>query len=123
MADKLKRLEWIGSSYEDLNAFPREIRRAMGYAIHLAQIGEVHPHAKVFKGTGSAKVLEIRESDRAGTYRTVYTLEMKNFIFVIHAFQKKSKSGIATPKKELELIESRLKEAKAFYEEFMREKK
>ncbi len=115
---KIKPLKWVGSSYEDLNAFPKGICQAMGYALHLAQIGEKHLKAEVFKGMGSAKVLEIRENDRNGTYRVVYTLEMKEFVFVLHAFQKKSKSGIATPKQQIELIYSRLNAAKEWYKKF-----
>lgn len=64
---------------------------------------------------GNAKVIEIRENDRSGTYRIIYTIEMKDFIFVLHAFQKKSKSGIATPKQELDLLRDRLKEARILF--------
>jgi phage-related protein len=114
---QIKPLKWVGSSYEDLNDFPEEVRRVMGYALHLAQIGEKHPNAEVFKGMGSAKVLEIRENDRSGTYRVIYTVEWKDMIFVLHAFQKKSKSGISTPKQEIELIHSRLKDVKQWCRE------
>lgn len=64
---------------------------------------------------GSAGVQEIRENDRSGTYRVIYAVETAEYVFVLHAFQKKSKSGIATPKEELELLKSRLKEARALY--------
>lgn len=64
---------------------------------------------------GNASVIEIRENDASGTYRLIYTLEVEEHIFVLHAFQKKSKSGIATPKKEFEMVKNRLKEAKALY--------
>jgi phage-related protein len=64
---------------------------------------------------GSANVLEIRENDSSGTYRVIYTLEIENYVFVLHAFQKKSKSGIATPKQEIELLKKRLQDAKNFY--------
>lgn len=69
----------------------------------------------MLSGMGNAGLAEIRENDPNGTYRVVYTVEMKGFVFVLHAFQKKSKSGIATPKQELELLKNRIKEAKAFY--------
>lgn len=87
----------------------------MGHALFSAQEGEMHPHAKVLSGMGSAGIQEIRENDGSGTYRVIYTVEMKEYVFVLHAFQKKSKSGIATPKQELELLNARLKEAKALY--------
>lgn len=115
----MKRLIWVGKSYEDLKDFPPDVRHAMGYALYAAQINKMHEHAKVLSGMGNAKVIEIRENDKSGTYRVVYTIEMKDFIFVLHAFQKKSKSGIATPKQELELIKNRLKEAKVLYKDLM----
>lgn len=95
----------------------------MGYALHMAQAGEKHPHATVFKGMGSANVLEIRENDKSGTYRVVYTVEIQEYVFVLHAFQKKSKTGISTPKHEIDLINSRLKEARDFYKELKARKK
>ena len=70
------------------------------------QEGKKHEHAKVLSGMGSAKILEIRENDRSGTYRVIYTIEMEDFVFVLHAFQKKSKSGISTPKQELDLLKN-----------------
>lgn len=95
--------------------FPPPIRQAMGYALFYAQEGKLHEHAKVLSGMGSADVQEIRENDRSGTYRVIYTVETAEYVFVLHAFQKKSKSGIATPKEELELLKSRWKEARALY--------
>ena len=118
----MKRLFWIGSSKEDLKEFPDEVQDEMGHGLYLAQTGDRHKHAKPLSGLGSAKILEIRENDRSGTYRVVYTVEMAEFIFVLHAFQKKSKSGIATPKPDLDLINHRLKEARCLYKELKREK-
>ena len=118
-----KQLKWVGSSYEDLNEFPKEVRKATGYALHLAQIGEKSPSAEVLKGIGNAKVLEIKENAPSGTYRTVYCVEFKEYIYVLHAFQKKSKSGIATDKKDLDLIDQRLKEAKVAYKELKKREK
>jgi phage-related protein len=111
----MKRLIWIGSSYEDLKDFPAPTRGAIGHALYLAQEGKKHVHAKVLSGMGSAKILEVRENDRSGTYRVIYTIEMDDFVFVLHAFQKKSTSSVATPKHELDLLKSRLREAKALY--------
>lgn len=95
--------------------FPRSYTGAIGHALFLAQDGKKHDHAKSLSGMGSANVLEVRENDRAGTYRVMYTVEMDDFVFVLHAFQKKSKSGIATPKQELDLLKNRIKEAKILY--------
>jgi phage-related protein len=108
---KIKPLEWVGSSESDLCKFTKPIRRAMGYALYLAQTGERHSHARVMSGMGKAKVLEIREWGASGTYRTMYTTEIAGYIFVLHAFQKKSKTGIETSKQDIDLIKQRLKEA------------
>lgn len=114
---------WIGSSYEDLKEFPSSVRNAVGYALFFAQTGTKHPHTKVLSGMGNANVIEIRENDISGTYRLIYTVEIEECVFVLHAFQKKSKSGIATPKKELEKINDRLKEARILYKELKKRKK
>lgn len=120
---KKKSLVWVGSSYKDLKDFPETVRRAMGYALFHAQMGKMHQHVKVLSGMGSTGIQEIRENDRDGTYRVIYTVEMAGFVFVLHAFQKKSKSGIATPKQEIELLKNRLKEAKTLYKSLSKDTK
>lgn len=104
-----KRLEWIGSSKKDLMALPEEVIDVFGYALHLAQVGDKHEQAKPLRGFGSAGVLEIVEDWRGDAYRAVYTVRFAARVFVLHVFQKKSKSGAATPKADMDLIESRLK--------------
>lgn len=99
---------WIGSSLHDLKQFPEDVKDAFGHALYLAQAGGKHPAAKPLKGFSGAGVLEIVEDFDTNTYRAVYTVRMAETVYVLHAFQKKSKSGIATPKKELELIKARL---------------
>lgn len=112
-----KPLEWIASSYKDLMALPVEVRRFVGYALSLAQMGDQADSVKVLKGFGDAGVLEIIESDTGGTYRAVYTVRFAEAVFVLHCFQKKSKSGIATPKADMDLIRSRLKIAESIAKE------
>jgi len=107
----LKRLEWIGSSKKDLKALPEEVIDVFGYALYLAQTGEKHERAKPLSGFGSADVLEVIEDRRGDTYRAVYTVRYAARVFVLHVFQKKSKSGIATPKPDMDLIKERLKAA------------
>ena len=104
---EIKSLVWIGSSHEDLTEFPPEVQHEMGYALYVAQEGDKHPKAKPLKGFSS--VMEIRSSYRANTYRAVYTTNIGDAIYVLHAFQKKAKRGIQTPKKEIALIKRRLK--------------
>lgn len=113
----MKILKWVGSSYDDLMDFPEDVRHLAGYALHLAQIGERHIRTRIFIGTGNAQILEIREFHESGTYRVIYTTEIKNFVFVLHAFQKKSKKGIETSKQDIDLIHGRLREAKEYYKE------
>lgn len=106
-----KELEWVGSSKKDLKKFPDEIKRFMGHALRVAQQGNKHAAAKVLKGFGSAHLLEIIDMDETGTYRTAYTVKFEDTVYVLHAFQKKSKHGIATPKPEMDTIKDRLKMA------------
>lgn len=104
-------LAWLGSSKKDLMALPLEVRRFFGHALDFAQRGDRHDAAKVLQGFGGAGVLEVVEDDQGGTYRAVYTVKFKAAVFVLHVFQKKSKSGIATPKSDLNIIRDRLKVA------------
>ena len=104
-------LQWVGSSREDLKEFPDDVQEEMGYALYLAQCGGKSLNAKPMKGFSGAGVLEIVESFNTDTYRAVYTVRLKEVVYVLHAFQKKSKSGIATPKKDIDIIHTRLKAA------------
>lgn len=122
MTDEEKLLEWIASSYRDLMALPVDVRRRFGYALSLAQMGDQDDSAKVLKGFGGAGVLEVVEYDVGGTYRAVYTVKFAEAVFVLHCFQKKSKSGIATPKKEIDIIRARLKVAEALAQELQNAK-
>lgn len=107
---ELRPLVWLGDSKARYQAFPVDVQREMGYALFLAQGGGRHPAmAKTLSGFGGAATVEVRESDDAGTYRAVYTVRYIDAVYVLHAFQKKSKTGAKTPKPDLQLIEKRLK--------------
>lgn len=116
-----KPLVWLGSSKKDLLALPVAVRKFFGHALDIAQHGERHEAAKVLKGFGGAGVLEIIEDDTGGTYRAVYTVQFAEVVFVLHAFQKKSKRGIETPKTEMEIIRQRLKIAAIVAQELRNE--
>jgi phage-related protein len=104
-------LIWRGSSKADFTAFPPAVQREMGYALFVAQMGERHAiMAKTLKGFGGGTVVEVRESHDGNAYRAVYTVRYADMIYVLHAFQKKSKTGIKTPKPDMLLIERRLKD-------------
>ena len=117
MVNKEKPLFWIGSSKRDLVELPVGVRKFFGHALDFAQRGDRHDAAKVLKGFGGAGVLEVVEDDADGTYRAVYTVRFEEAVFVLHCFQKKSKSGIATPKEDMNIIRDRLKIAEAFAKE------
>jgi phage-related protein len=118
-----KPLLWVGSSREDLREFPEEVRWIMGFALHLAQIGQKHVDAKPLRGFGGASVLEVVEDHVGDTFRGVYTVQFKGAVYVLHAFQKKSKTGIKTAKRDSELIRERLKRAEEHYERWHKDKK
>jgi phage-related protein len=113
-----KLVRWVGSSREDLKEFPEDIRRRVGGALWEAQIGLKASYAKPLKGFGGASVLEIVDDFDGDAYRAVYTVRYAEIVYVLHAFQKKSMSGVATPKREIALIEQRLKRAKEDYEQW-----
>ena len=113
----LKPVVWIGDSLESLKKFPEEVQGVMGYALYLAQTGTKHRSVKPLKGFGGAGVLEIVEDYDGDTYRAVYTVKLAGVIYVLHAFQKKSKKGIATAKSEIDLVKKRLKKAQLDYRE------
>jgi phage-related protein len=96
----------MASSRDDLREFPQDVRRVMGQAIDDAEHGGEHPSAKALKGFGGRD-----------TYRAVYTVKFADVIYVLHAFQKKSKKGIATPQRDIDLIKARLKRAEEHYKE------
>jgi phage-related protein len=108
---ELKPLIWIGTSREDLKEFPDEVQDEVGYGLYLAQVADKHPRAKPLKGFAGAGVLEMISDHRGDTYRAVYTVRLKQAVYVLHAFQKKSKRGIGTPRRDLDLIRQRLRRA------------
>jgi phage-related protein len=112
----MKELRWIASAKDDLLAFPAMVVREMGHALYLAQVGTKHRDTKPLKGFGDAGVLEVVEDFDGNTFRAVYTVRFAKAVYVLHAFQKKSKSGIATPPKEIDKIRTRLKRAAEEYE-------
>jgi phage-related protein len=99
-------------------SFPPDTIRNVGHALYLAQCGDKPPNAKPLKGFGGASVLEIVLREEAETYRSVYTVRFEHAVCVLHCFQKKSKSGIATPQQDIDLIKSRLKAAEEDYRQW-----
>jgi phage-related protein len=109
--EQRKPLLWIGSSLKDIRKLPKNVKNVFGQALDDAQTGGRHPDAKPLKGFGGAGVLEVVEDDDGNTYRAVYTVKFAGFVYVLHVFQKKSKSGSKTPMTDITKVKSRLKEA------------
>ena len=106
-----------------MSAFPEEVKRRVGGALWDAQIGRTAPFAKPLKGFGGAGVLEVVDDFDGNTYRAVYTVRFAGVVYVLHAFQKKSRRGISTPKSELDLVERRLRRAQEDYEQWQESRK
>ena len=112
----LKPVEWIGSTKADLKRFPETVQDVVGYALYQAQVGLRHRGVKPLRGLGS-NVLEVVSRHDGDTFRAVYTVRFRAAVYVLHAFQKKAKRGIATPKPEIDLIRRRLRAAEKHYRE------
>lgn len=119
----IKPVVWIGSSKSDLASFPGDVKDAIGYALYIAQRGGKHADAKPLRGFAGAGVLEIVEDHAGDTYRAVYKVRLAGRVYVLHAFQKKSKAGVKTPKHEIELIRSRLKRAEQEHDRWLEAQK
>jgi phage-related protein len=120
---KPKLVRWIGSSKEDVRDFPEPVRLRVGGALWDAQLGGKATWVKPLQGFGGAGVLEVVDDYDGNTYRAVYTVRFGGVVYVLHAFQKKSKSGIATPRHVIALIEQRLRKAREDYERWLTETK
>ncbi|HTD35473.1 MAG TPA: type II toxin-antitoxin system RelE/ParE family toxin [Candidatus Elarobacter sp.] len=112
-----KPIHWIGTSREDLSAFPPRVKSILGYALRMAQRNERHDDAKPMHGAFSGLMEIVAHDERRRTFRVVYLARFESSVYVLHAFCKKSKHGIATPKRELDLVARRWKTAKRHHEE------
>ena len=115
-AETPKPVEWVGSSRADLLQFPSTVRGVVGYALYQAQIGLKHRDAKPLRGLGG-NILEVSSRHDGDSFRVVYTARFRSAVYVLHAFQKKAKRGIATPKREIGLIRRRFEAAQQHYNE------
>jgi phage-related protein len=109
---------WVASSRKDLRRFPKRVRQTVGQALFDAQTGGKHPDAKPLRGFRGAGVLEVVLDHDGSTYRAVYTIRFAGAVYVLHAFQKKSKRGARTPAEDIEKVKARLKEAQKHHAEW-----
>jgi phage-related protein len=110
-----RELRWIGSAQHDLRALPDDVRHDFGHELWMVQQGETPPNASPFELSVANEVMKLTERHEGDTYRCVYAAKFEKAVYVLHAFQKKSKSGIATPKVDIDLVYRRLERAKADY--------
>jgi phage-related protein len=115
-ADELTQLIWVGPSLDDMRGFPEEVRQVMGFALYLAQVGDKHVAAKPLRGFGGAAVLEVVDEHGGAAYRCIYTVRFPDAVYVLHAFKKKAKHGVATPKRTMHLVRTRLERAQRIHE-------
>ena len=113
----LKKVIWVGQSRTELRSFPDPVQDHVGYALYIAQRGGKHRDAKTLSGFGGAGVVEVVSDYRGDTFRAVYTVRFAGNLFLLHAFQKKSKTGRETPQREMDLIRQRLREAQEIAKE------
>jgi len=118
-----KSVRWVGSSRDDLRLFPEEVLNRIGGALWEAQLGRKASYAKPLKGFGGAGVLEVVDDFDGNTYRAVYTVRFAEIVYVLHAFQKKSTRGIATPAREIRVIQQHLQRAREDYEAWQSEQR
>ncbi len=111
-----KPVVWIGPARRELKDLPREVQRTMGIALWFAQQGSTHPAASPMKGK-LAGVIEVREDYDRSTYRLMYLAKLGGVVYVLCAFQKKAKSGSATPKPLLDLVAERLRQARKLHQQ------
>ncbi len=111
MAEDQRPLVWVGSSKKELDTFPDDVQHVIGFALWRAQEGKKHPDAKPLKGFRGAGILEIVADEEGDAYRAVYTVRLTHAIYVLHAFQKKSKRGVKTPYPVMSLVRQRLRDA------------
>jgi phage-related protein len=109
--DGPRKLVWLVDSLDRLAGFPPVVRKRLGFALYQAQIGQQHESAKMLRGFAET-IWQVRADDPSGTYRAVYVAQLGDAIYVLHAFQKKATLGIATPRRELDLIRQRLQLAR-----------
>jgi phage-related protein len=116
----VKPIRWMRSSRDDLKTFPEDAKGAIGHGLHLVQLGERPGNEKPLHGDLSGVSEIASDSSDGNTYRSVYTVKLDPFVYVLHCFEKKAKRGIATPQRELDVIRRRLKEAKEEYREYQK---
>ncbi len=119
----IRPVRWMGATQETLRSFPKSARSRIGRSLYAAQTGGKLIYAKPLKGFGGASVLEIVGEFDGIAYRAAYTIRFETAVYILHVFEKKSKKGISTPKRDIEIIWQRLQQALREYEQWKKEQK
>jgi phage-related protein len=104
-------ISWVKGAQRDFADFPEETRLKLARALTILAEGRMPDIAKPLTGLGSG-VMELALKHRGDAFRVVYALQLGEAIWVVHAFQKKATHGVATPKKEIDVVRERLKRLK-----------
>lgn len=120
--EKKRDLIYLGSTLKDAKKLPEDVQRLFVAALRMAMEWRQHEDSKALQGFNGRNVIEVIADHRGNTYREVYTVQFKEVIYVLHVFQKKSKSGIKTPKEDIELIKKRIKFAKEHHKDVYEKK-
>lgn len=113
---KEKPVFWVGSSRKDASDLPTAVKKKAGKSIYTVQTGGISPNTKPLKGFVGTHVLEISIPYQKNTYRIVLVVKSNAFVYILHVFMKKSKTGISTDKADIDLIRERLKAAEDNFE-------
>jgi phage-related protein len=105
---RMRRVSWVRAAWKEFGSFPQAVQERMKFALEIAAAGETSDIAKPMKGFDTG-VFELALAYRSDAYRTVYAVRLGEDIWVLHAFQKKSTHGVKTPKREMDVIQERVK--------------
>jgi phage-related protein len=111
MPDLVRSVSWLKAARKEFEHFPRDVQREMLTALTIAARGGKADTAKPFKGVDGG-VFEIALKHRGDAFRAIYAVQIGDDVWVVDAFQKKSKSGIKTPQMDVDRIKERLKRLK-----------
>ncbi len=111
---KMKALYFTEQSEKRLEEFPEKVKKRIMHVLLQVQEGIKNRNTKSLSGSNGVR--EIVSRHDGNTYRTFYTTKFKGVVFVLHAFQKKAKHGIKTPRKEIKLAQDRMKVAQEIYD-------
>jgi len=113
VVDVRKGLHWMGDALAGLHRFPDAVKDKIGQAVFSARLGDAHRSSKPMRGVNAVEIVSDYKTD---TYRCIYTTRYKGHIYVLHCFQKKAKKGSETPRRDVQMIQRRMRLAENHYQ-------